>query len=75
MRLSLLVPSSRFSHAAIPSGDLFRDNYVVLTFQPKLRSRMFLGGVGFLTTIGAGAGFFVRLRLRKSNWIIFTSHS
>jgi len=29
-------------------------------------------GVGFLTTLGVGVGFFVRLR--KSNWITFTSH-
>jgi len=28
---------------------------------------------GFLTTLGVGVGFFVRLR--KSNWITFTSHS
>jgi len=36
-----------------------------------VRSRRFLGGVGvgFLTTLGGG--FFVRLRLRMSNWIIF----
>jgi len=31
------------------------------------------GGVGFLTTLGVGVGFFVRLR--KSNWITFTSQS
>jgi len=28
-------------------------------------------GVGHLTTLGVGVGFFVRLRLRMSNWIIF----
>jgi len=40
-----------------------------------VRSRGFLGGVrvGFLTTLGVGVGFFVRLRM--SNWIIFTSYS
>jgi len=38
------------------------------------RSRRFVGGVGvgFLRTLEVGVGFFVRLR--KSNWIIFTSH-
>jgi len=36
-----------------------------------VRSRRFLGGVGFLTTLGVGVGFFVRLRLRVSSWIIF----
>jgi len=38
-----------------------------------VRSWRFLGGVGFLTTLGVvvGVGFFVRLRLQKSNWIIF----
>jgi len=35
------------------------------------RSRRLFGGVGFLTTLGVG--YFVRLR--KSNWITFTSHS
>jgi len=40
-----------------------------------VRSRTFLEEVGFLTTLGVGVGFFVRLRLRMSNWIIFTSHS
>jgi len=35
------------------------------------RGRRFLGGVGFLTTLGVGVGFFVRIRLRMSNWIIF----
>jgi len=39
------------------------------------RGRRLFGGVGFLTTLGAGVGLFVRLRLRKSNWITFTSHS
>ena len=36
-----------------------------------VRSRIFFGGVGvvFLTTLGVGVGFFVRLR--KSIWIIF----
>jgi len=33
---------------------------------------MFLGGVGILTTLGVGVGFFVRLRM--SNWIIFLHH-
>jgi len=33
------------------------------------------GGVGFLTTLGIGVGYFARLRLRKSSWITFTSHS
>jgi len=33
------------------------------------------GGVGFLTTLGVGVGYFVRPRLWKSNWITFTSHS
>jgi len=28
-------------------------------------------GVGFRTALGVGVGFFVRLRLRKSKWIIF----
>jgi len=37
------------------------------------RSRRLFGGVGFLTTLGVGVGFFVRLR--QSNWITFTSHS
>jgi len=41
----------------------------------RSRSRRFLGGVGFLTALGVGVGFFVRLRLRMSSWIIFTSHS
>ena len=40
-----------------------------------VRSWTFLEKVGFLTTLGVGVGFFVRLRLRMSNWIIFTSHS
>jgi len=40
------------------------------------RSRKFLGGVGvavrFLRTLGVrvGVGFFIRIRLRKFNWII-----
>jgi len=38
-----------------------------------VRCRRFLGGVGFLTTLGVGVGFFVLLRM--SNWLIFTSHS
>jgi len=38
-----------------------------------LRSRRRFGGVGFLTTLGVGVGFFVRFR--KSNWITFTAHS
>jgi len=29
-----------------------------------------LGGVGFLTTLGVGIGFLVRLRLWWSNWIV-----
>jgi len=33
------------------------------------------GGVGYLTTLGVGVGYFVRLRLRKPNGITFTSHS
>jgi len=32
-------------------------------------------GVGFLTTLRVGVGLFVRLRMRKSNWITFASHS
>jgi len=36
-------------------------------------SRRLFGGVGFLTTLGGGVRYFVRLR--KSNWITFTSHS
>jgi len=38
-----------------------------------VRSRTFLGGVGvgFLTTLGIGVGFFFRLPLRMSDWIIF----
>jgi len=36
------------------------------------RSRRFLGGVGFRTTLEVGVVFFVRLRLRKSNSIIFS---
>jgi len=35
------------------------------------RNRRLFGGVGFLTTLGVGVGYFVR----QSNWIIFTSHS
>jgi len=41
-----------------------------------LRSAMVsevFGEVGFLTTLGVG--YFAWLRLRKSNWIAFTSHS
>jgi len=50
------------------------------SLQPGLRSRSrsrkeseVLGGVGagFITTLGFGVGFFVRLRLWMSNWIIF----
>jgi len=37
------------------------------------RNRRLFGGVGFLTTLGAEVGYFVRLW--KSNWITFTSHS
>jgi len=37
------------------------------------RNRRHFGGVGFLTTLAVGVGYFVRLR--KSNWITFTSHS
>jgi len=36
-------------------------------------NRRLFGEVGFLTTLGVG--YFVWLRLRKSNWIAFTSHS
>jgi len=38
------------------------------------RSWRFLGGagVGFLTTLAVGVGFFVRLQM--SNWTFFTSH-
>jgi len=36
---------------------------------------MFLGGVGLLTTLEVGVGFFVRLRLRKFNWIILLHHT
>jgi len=38
-----------------------------------VRSRMFLGGVGFLTTLGVGVGFFVQFfcPIRVSSWIIF----
>jgi len=39
------------------------------------RNRRLFGGVGFLTTLGVGVRYFVWLRLRKSNWITFTSHS
>jgi len=39
------------------------------------RNRGLFGGVGFLTTLEVGVGYFVGLRLRKSNWITFTSHS
>jgi len=38
-------------------------------------SRRLFGGVGILTTPGVRVGFFVQLRLRKSTWITFTSHS
>jgi len=36
-------------------------------------SQRFLGGVGFLATLGVrvGVGFFVLLWIKKSNWIIF----
>jgi len=37
------------------------------------RNRRLFGGVGCLTTLGVG--YFVWRRLRKSNWITFTSHS
>ena len=37
----------------------------------SVRSRRFLGGVGFLTTLGVEVGFFVRLRM--SSWMIFYS--
>jgi len=38
-----------------------------------VRNWMFLGGVGdgFLTTLGVGVGFFVRVRLRMPSWFIF----
>jgi len=38
-----------------------------------VRSRRYLGGVGvgFLTTLGVGIGFFVPLRHRMFKWIIF----
>jgi len=39
------------------------------------RNRRLFGGVRFLTTLGVGVRYFVRLRLSKSNWITFTSHS
>jgi len=39
------------------------------------RNQKRFGGVGFLTTLGVGAAHFVRLRLRKSNWITFRTHS
>jgi len=39
------------------------------------RNQRLFDGVEFLTTLGVGVGYFVRLRLRKSNWITFTSHS
>jgi len=39
------------------------------------RNRRLFGGVGFLTTLEVGVGFFVRLRLWRSNWITFTSHA
>jgi len=35
----------------------------------------FLGGVEFLTTLGVGVGFFVGLRLGKSDRIIFLLHT
>jgi len=38
-----------------------------------VRSRGFLDGVGFLTTLGVGVGLFVRLRM--SNWILFLHHT
>ena len=38
-----------------------------------MRSRGFLDGVGFLTTLGVGVGLFVRLRM--SNWILFLHHT
>jgi len=34
------------------------------------RVKRFLGGVRFLTTLGIGVGFLVRLCLWRSNWII-----
>jgi len=37
------------------------------------RNRRLFGGVRFLTTLGVGVG--QNIRLRKSNWITFTSHS
>ena len=37
--------------------------------EPGLWSRRFLGGVGFLTTLWVGVGFFYRLRMY--NWIVF----
>jgi len=42
-----------------------------MVFFGAVKSPRFLGGVGvgFLTTIGVGVGFFVRLRM--SNWIVF----
>jgi len=39
------------------------------------RNQRLFGGVGFLTTLGVRVGYFDRRRLRKSNWITFTSHS
>jgi len=37
------------------------------------RHQRLFGGVGFQTTLGVGVGYFIRLR--KSNWIAFTSYS
>jgi len=50
----------------------FTSVHLVKSLGVGLRSRRFLGGVGFLTTLGVGVGFFVRLRM--SNRIIFKSH-
>jgi len=38
-------------------------------------NRRLFGGVWFLTTLGVGVGYFIRLRLRKSKWITFASFS
>jgi len=38
-----------------------------------VRSRMFLGGVGFLTTLGVGVGFFVHSECPVGSF--FKSHS
>jgi len=45
-------------------------------YQAGLRSRKeFLGGVGFLTTLGVGVGFFCPTPTRVFNWINFSHHN